>query len=387
MNRILSWGVIRFIVQLWLTGIILLLAIPGYLFYGFLWVIRLMQSKKKFFLTAVVLVLFVIATFAGLYNFFFRPFGINTEIVHLIITPGMSIRHVTDSLQQKQVVRSSVILLAWLKLSGQDRKMQAGSVTFLRGDGVLRASEKLLHAVALEVSMKVIEGLTLEQIAGRIQTQLGIDSTRIIELAHDSVFIGNLGIKATSLEGYLFPETYRFPKEVKAEEVVKKMVDLFKVSYSKVQFDPQIASRFSVHEIVTLASIVEKEATLPDERPRIAGVFHNRLRKGYPLGADPTVRYIFRKYNGPLRVSELNSDNPYNTRKFSGLPPGPICSPGFGAIQAAAAPLQTDELYFVAKWDGSGEHDFSRTNAEHDRKKNEIRQENQRRLRQMRVKQ
>jgi UPF0755 protein len=209
-----------------------------------------------------------------------------------------------------------------------EEKWQAGRVTFSRGDGILRASEKLLHAVALEVSIKIIEGLTVEQVAGKIQAQTGIDSARIVQLASDSSFISKLGITAPSLEGYLFPETYRFPEQAKAEDVLKKMTDLFKRSYSKIQIDPEIESRFSIHEIITLASIVEKEATLPEERTRIAGVFHNRLRKGYPLGADPTVRYIFRKFNGPLRVSELNSDNPYNTRKFSGLPPGPICSPG-----------------------------------------------------------
>ena len=386
MSKIRSTVNVRFILQLWLTGVILLLAIPGYLFYGFLWVVRLMQSKKKFLIAVVVLVLLSGLTSIAIFNHYFRPFGSNNQEVDLIITPGMSIRQVSDSLMQKQVVRSSEILLAWLKFSRMDRKMQAGRVTFSRGDGILRASEKLLHAVALEVSIKIIEGLTVEQVAGKIQAQTGIDSARIVQLASDSSFISKLGITAPSLEGYLFPETYRFPEQAKAEDVLKKMTDLFKRSYSKIQIDPEIESRFSIHEIITLASIVEKEATLPEERTRIAGVFHNRLRKGYPLGADPTVRYIFRKFNGPLRVSELNSDNPYNTRKFSGLPPGPICSPGFGAIQAAADPLQTDELYFVAKWDGSGEHDFSRTNAEHDRKKNAIRQENQRRLRLKKVK-
>jgi UPF0755 protein len=386
MNNVLFRAVLRFILQLWLTGIILLLAIPGYIFYGFLWVIRLMQVKKVVF-WIVVLITSVMVVSLGSFHYFFRSFGKSSEEVCVVITPGMSIKHLSDSLQQKNVIRSASAMLLWLKLTKQDRKLQAGKITFLSGDGVLRAAEKMLHAVAIEKSMKIIEGLTVEQTAGRIQVQLGIDSVQIVALANDSVFISKLGVKARSLEGYLFPETYRFPEDVKAEDVLKKMVELFTSSYAKVQFDPAVASKYSVNEIITLASIVEKEATLPVERPRIAAVFHNRLRKGYPLGADPTVRYIFRKFSGPLRVSELNSDSPYNTRKFSGLPPGPICSPGFGAIQAAAAPLQTDELYFVAKWDGSGEHDFSRTNAEHDRKKMAIRQENQRRLKQKRISQ
>jgi UPF0755 protein len=109
-------------------------------------------------------------------------------------------------------------------------------------------------------------------------------------------------------------------------------------------------------------------------------VFHNRLRLGYPLGADPTVRYALKKFSGDLRVSELNSPSPYNTRRFPGLPPGPICSPGKGALIAAAAPLETKDLYFVARWDGSGTHDFSATNAEHERKKIDIRKRNLLRL-------
>ncbi|HEX2956489.1 MAG TPA: endolytic transglycosylase MltG [Chitinispirillaceae bacterium] len=386
MNNVFFKAVLRFILQLCLTGIILMLAIPGYIFYGFLWVIRLMQVKRIVFIIAVLFVLGCIVSFMS-FNYFFRPYGKSMEEVSMVITPGMSIRHLSDSLAQEKVIRSSKVMLVWLKFTKSDRKLQAGKVVFSRGDGVLRAAEKMLHAVAIEKSMIIIEGLTVEQTAGRIQAQLGIDSSRIVQLANDSSFISGTGVKARSLEGYLFPETYRFPEEVKAEDVLKKMVELFRHSFEKVQIDPLISSRLTVHEIITLASIVEKEATLPVERPRIAAVFHNRLRKGYPLGADPTVRYIFRKFSGSLRVSELNSDNPYNTRKFSGLPPGPICSPGLGAIKAAAAPLQSDELYFVAKWDGSGEHDFSKTNAEHDRKKITIRQENQRRLKGKRINQ
>jgi UPF0755 protein len=381
MNKILFSAVGRFILQLWLTGIIFLIAIPGYVFYAFLWIFRLMQ-KKKIVLGLVVFLIILITTATISYSYFFRPFGSHNKEISFVITPGVSLKYVSDSLEQKHVIRSAKVMLVWLKCTGQDRKMQAGRVTFLQGDGTLSASEKLLQAVAIEVSMKIVEGLTVEQTAGRIQSQLAIDSASVVRLAYDSSFISKFQINAKSLEGYLFPETYRFAKDVKAEEVLKKMVELFKASYTKIQFDPQVTSQYTVHEIVTLASIIEKEATLPVERARIAAVFHNRLKKGYPLGADPTVRFIFKKFNGPLRVSELNSDSPYNTRKFTGLPPGPICSPGLGAIQAAAAPLQTDELYFVAKWDGSGEHDFSRTNAEHDRKKMAIRQENQRRLRQ-----
>ena len=158
------------------------------------------------------------------------------------------------------------------------------------------------------------------------------------------------------------------------------MVQKHLSTWSTIEVQSELKQKYSHHQLVTLASIIEREATLFSEQPLISGVFHNRLRKGYPLGADPTVRFALKKFGGPLRVSELNCPSPYNTRRFSGLPPGPICSPGKGALTAAAQPFKTKNLYFVAKWDGSGEHDFSVTNAEHERKKREIRRRNRLRL-------
>ena len=180
--------------------------------------------------------------------------------------------------------------------------------------------------------------------------------------------------------GYHFPETYRFPEKVTEKALVERMVQSHLKLWKNITV-PDSLKKYSHHEFITLASIVEREATLLSELTRISGVFHNRLRRGYPLGADPTVRFALKKFGGPLRVSELNCNSPYNTRRFPGLPPGPICSPGAGAIKAAVNPMTTRDLYFVAKWDGSGEHDFSETNAEHDRKKHAIRRRNKKRLR------
>jgi UPF0755 protein len=158
------------------------------------------------------------------------------------------------------------------------------------------------------------------------------------------------------------------------------MVATFRKRFAALPRDSSRPPVLTPRQVVILASIVEKEATLDEERGRIAGVFHNRLRLGYPLGADPTVRYALRKFSGPLRVSELNSRHPYNTRVHRGLPPGPICSPGLGSLEAAACPAETKDLYFVARWDGSGGHDFSRTLAEHERKKRLIRRQNAERI-------
>jgi UPF0755 protein len=149
------------------------------------------------------------------------------------------------------------------------------------------------------------------------------------------------------------------------------MVERFKDATRDLPNNTQ--GRLTFHEAVILGSIIEKEAQRPEERARISAVFHNRLRLHIPLGADPTVRYVFKKFSGPLLKDELKSPSLYNTRVNPGLPPGPICSPGLAAIKAALTPMASKELYFVAKWDGTGGHAFSFTNAEHNQKKLAIR--------------
>ncbi len=371
--------VLRFFFLLWLNGIIFILFIAGYVSYGILRIIRLIQRKTwllAVFLSAGILVGTMLLSGAYL----LLPYGSVHTPVEVIIEPNMPLYKIATVLKQRKVIRSTRALRAWMRLKKTERSIQAGLVTFRRGDGAIQAGEKLLHATPLEISVMIPEGLTIEQTAGHILRTLPIDTTRFIELCYDTTFIATLNLAVSSLEGYLFPDTYRLPREYTEKDLITRMVANHKGTWKSIEIAPEIAEKYSHHQLVTLASIVEREATLFSEQPRISGVFHNRLRLGYPLGADPTVRFALKKFGGPLRVSELNSSSPYNTRRFSGLPPGPICSPGRGALAAAAKPLQTKELFFVAKWDGTGAHDFSVTNAEHDRKKLEIRKRNKRRL-------
>ncbi len=334
-------------------------------------------------MTKLSLVILLSAGFMGFMVFYylFLPLGVQDEMVQIVIDRGTSMRAVTDSLRTHEIVTSRKALVFWLKVSGMANRIQAGRFTFIKGEGILSASRKLLRAEPIEKSVTILEGLTMEQIAGRMASEMNIDSAEFVRLCNDAEFIRGANIQAPSLEGYLFPDTYRFPENSRESAIIRRMVSRFLEAYATVVGDSDIMADFNRHQIITLASIVEKEATLASERGRIAGVFHNRLKLGYPLGADPTVRYIFRKFNGPLLVSELNSSSPYNTRKFKGLPPGPICSPGLASIQAAAKPDSTKELYFVARWDGTGAHDFSLTLQEHDRKKLRIRRENELRKR------
>jgi UPF0755 protein len=335
---------------------------------------------KKFILLCFVLMLFAIGAGAAAFYYAFMPLGGSDETVQITIERGTNARAVADSLKAYDVVTSGKALYFYLRYTGISARVQSGLFTFVKGEGALSASKKLVKAQTIDKQVFIKEGLTVEQTAGRLAAELGIDSVEFVRLCGDAEFIKSTGIDAQSLEGYLFPDTYRFPENCDAALIIRRMTTRFKEVWAAVAGDSEIMKKYNCHQIITLASIVEKEATLASERGKIAGVFHNRLRLGWPLGADPTVRYIFRKFDGPLYVSELNSDSPYNTRRFKGLPPGPICSPGLGAIKASAKPETTKAMFFVARWDGSGAHDFSVTNAEHDRKKYEIRRQNELRI-------
>lgn len=198
-----------------------------------------------------------------------------------------------------------------------------------------------------------------------------LSESRWNKLVQDPKFARSLGVEANSLEGYLLPDTYPFPIDANEETILKHMV----AANLKVrdEMEKRPGSMWKTlgnwHKVLTLASVVEEETGIPEERPLIAGVFHNRLRIGMPLGADPTVRFIFKNLTGPIYKSQLNSNSPYNTRKFKGLMPGPISNPGRKAIEAALFPATTDALYFVAKDDGSMTHFFSSNLADHNKYK------------------
>lgn len=200
-----------------------------------------------------------------------------------------------------------------------------------------------------------------------------LDEKRWNALVQDPKFAHSLGVDANSLEGYLLPDTYPFPIDADEVTILKQMVAANLRLRDKLEKEPG-PSKWkrlgSWHKVLTLASVVEEETGIPEERPLIAGVFHNRLDIDMPLGADPTVRFIFKNLTGPIYKSQLNSDSPYNTRKFKGLMPGPISNPGLKAIEATLHPAETKALYFVAKDDGSMTHFFSSTLADHNKYKN-----------------
>jgi UPF0755 protein len=214
------------------------------------------------------------------------------------------------------------------------------------------------------------EGWRLEQIADEAEEVLGVSSEGFRQAASDSTLAASLGCPADSVEGYLFPETYLFPDGAAPEEVVRTMTRRFVEVFGSLS--GELPPGLSRHDVVTLASIVEAETKVPGERAHVAAVYLNRLKQGWRLQADPTIRYALGRFRGRLYYKHLDVQSPYNTYRRKGLPPGAIGNPGQGSLQAVLAPLEPcDDLFFVAN--GNGGHIFSRTKAEHDRARREVR--------------
>ncbi len=280
----------------------------------------------------------------------------------VVIPDGATFQQVASLLERERLIRSRSAFVFLGRSQSADRRIQAGeyelSPAMLPADilAKLQSGQVVLHPITIP------EGLTMAQIAD-LMAQRGIDRAEFLRLTQDRAFIGSLGINAATLEGYLYPDTYKFPRTVKAREVVQAMVD-----HLKGVMTPEIVMRaqelkMTEHEVLTLASVIEKETGAGAERPEISAVFHNRLKKRIPLQSDPTVIYGLPNFDGNIHKKDLSSPSPYNTYRVPGLPPGPIANPGIQAIKAALYPSGSHALYFVSRNDGT--HHFSATLTEH----------------------
>jgi UPF0755 protein len=258
------------------------------------------------------------------------------------------------------------------RIGGADRKVRAGVYRIVPGTPggrILRLLQKGANEV---VRVTIPEGLRVPEVARILASALPIPEEELLRLASEPVFAGSLGAPGPTLEGYLFPDTYFFFPTDPPQLVLGRMVETFRKRFSAEEEARAAEMGLSAREAVTLASIVESEAVLPEERPLIAAVYHNRLRLGWKLQADPTVQYALGTREPPLLV-DLEFDSPYNTYKTQGLPPGPICSPGEESIRAALHPAEdSSALFFVASGEG-GRHIFTSTAEEHGRAKRKAR--------------
>ena len=296
-----------------------------------------------------------------------RPTGRAPVLVE--IPRGATASQVAEILDERGLIRSRRFFLILSRLSKEEIKAGAYEV-----DGrwpTHRIFKELCRGKPYTVRVTIPVGLTLRQIAGILQHKVGTDSAALISLATDSSFVRSLGIPAPTLEGYLFPDTYRFPWRSSPEAVLRAMVENFHRAIPDTVWRRAEALGITPHQVVILASIVEKEAMVEYERPIIASVFLRRLRLGYPLQSCATVLYAMGKHKAHLNERDLHFPSPYNTYLHRGLPPGPICNPGRASILAVLHPAKEEYLYFVSKGDGT--HIFSRSYREHLRAKRMVR--------------
>jgi len=280
------------------------------------------------------------------------------------VKSGESFSRIRDRLEAAQLVEHSRSLALYALLRRYDRHVKAGTYMLTPGDRPKDILAKMVRGDVHKVSVTIPEGFMHWQIAGLLDSEANVDSSLFAGLIDDGELLAEFDIDAPSVEGYLFPDTYVFPWEVAPREIAKTMITRLNEVFDetmRVRADDLGLTRV---EVLTLASIVEAETRLSEERPLVSAVYHNRLRQGMRLEADPTVAYAMGGYKGRLFYRDLEIDSPYNTYKYEGLPPGPICSPGKAAILAALFPdSTTNAMYFVAEGDGG--HIFSRTLSEH----------------------
>ncbi len=275
---------------------------------------------------------------------------------------GSGLRQTAAILARAGVVDHPALFVLAARLSGRAGCLRAGEYRLSPAMSYHNLLDTLCAGRVILHRLTIPEGFTMGQIVERAASQGLLDRDQALALLHDRQFIQALGIQAPSLEGFLFPTTYRLPRGMGARAVLTMMVRRFQSVWKTLE--PR-ARRLGLSQLqtVTLASIIEKEAQVERERPLISAVYHNRLKRGMRLQADPTVIYGLNHFDGNLRKKDLDQDTPYNTYIHPGLPPGPICSPGLASLQAAVNPAPTKHLYFVAK--GNGEHHFSISYREH----------------------
>jgi UPF0755 protein len=288
----------------------------------------------------------------------------------ITIDPGLSTRAIIARLSEAGIVTHPRALLLYLMLTWRGSSLKAGDYKFASPISPLEAIEKIRRGEVYTQRVTIPEGLNRFEIAELLAAKTGKASPEeFLQLMEDTSLIARVAPQAQNLEGYLFPDTYSYTTRTTPEDLIRAMVRQF-----NEVFTPEWVARanqlgLTLHQVVTLASIIEKEARLPEERPVMASVFLNRLKLGMPLASDPTFIYaaiLAKDYDGnPNQPRHRQRESPYNTYKYLGLPPGPIASPGRASLEAVLYPADTDYLYFVLAG-ADGRHKFSRTVAEHD---------------------
>ncbi len=324
--------------------------------------------SRTFILVSLVLLLFAgafVYVFNDILQYGSAPASSEQTEIFLDIGPGQHFNVTSELLCKKGLIQHPLKFKILARIKSADKKIRAGEYRLSAAMPPNEILEIITSGKVFLRRLTVPEGSDLSQIAAAVaRSGLGTE-TDFLHAATDPALVREKGIDAQTFEGYLFPDTYFFPKGVKPEKIIAAMVKRFHDIFSP-EWEKQAQSlNFSVHQMVTIASVIEKETGAAEERPLIASVFHNRLKKGMRLESDPTVIYGIKDFDGNITRKHLETLTPYNTYKISGLPPGPIASPGQKSLEAALYPADSDFLFFVSKNDHR--HQFSTNLTDHSR--------------------
>ncbi len=322
----------------------------------------------KKYLTIALIVMIVALSVTG-YDFYKKsttPYKGFKGSIKIEIPGGSTVTDIARILKEKNIIRNLLYFRIYYKLFYGKTFFKSGEYDFNAPLTVEQIIKKLIKGDVVLYKITIKEGMTTSETAKFLSENHGVDFDRFIKATKNVSLIADLDSIAEDLEGYLFPETYMISKGTTPEFLLKTMINNFRTNFSESYIIRSAELNMSVREVLTLASLIEKETSSREERFLISSVFHNRLKIGMPMGCDPTIIYILKKegkWDGNIRWKDLKIDSPYNTRIHKGLPPGPICSPGIQSIEAALFPENTKYLYFVAK--DSTSHYFSKNLKEH----------------------
>ena len=324
-----------------------------------------MKKRLVTIIKILLLLLGIPAYFAADLHYYSKqpasPSTPNTLIIN--VAPGQTFQKTVKDLYQNHLINHPLKFLLMAKLQKLDRKIIAGEYALSTDMTPVTIFEYMTKGIVRLHKLCIPEGYNLAQIAENIEKSGICSKENFINAANDAKLAASMEIPASGFEGYLFPDTYYFSKGVPPEQIISAMVEQFRKTFREDWKKRAAELGFTQHEIITLASMIEKETGVAEERAVVASVFHNRLKQNMRLASDPTVIYGIEDFNGNITKADLNQLTPYNTYQINGLPPGPIANPGAESIKAALYPAATDYLYFVAKGDNT--HYFSTSLAEH----------------------
>lgn len=293
----------------------------------------------------------------------FSPAAEAAAPVRFEVRPGASLRSVAEALEAQGVIRSALALRGLARWQGSEGRLHSGEYELSPAWDLARVLEQMVEGRVITYPVTLPEGIAAVEIAARIEEAGLAPAAELIAIVRDPASAAAFGVEGPTLEGYLFPETYHLPRGMSPRQIVQTLVDQFLRVWREIE--PRARARgMSMREVVTLASIVEKETGVGGERPLVASVFLNRLRRGMRLESDPTTIYGIPDFDGNLKRAHLEDEgNAWNTYRIAGLPPTPIASPGAASLRAVVEPAESDYLFFVSRNDGS--HVFASSFAEH----------------------